>query len=174
MLLSLLISPFSLFADQDAEIERAKKEANIITYKVTIYHDKSFDKDRWQAAVDDAGRAIKEGNNRNEDDSADNIVNAFVRGIERVYHRGEPEMDGIHGEMSITVSDGACDASRCGKNCPCLEKYNACPCSADDMRSCEKACKEACEKNVECKEECEAGQPSKSVCKEECSEEGAA
>lgn len=135
-----------IHADQgQLDIEQVKKEANIITFKVTVYHDKEYDKERWEKIVDDATQAIDKGRTSSDENRPDVIVDAFVRSIERAY-QSRGTADGIHGEMTISVSDGQCDVTRCGKQCDCTRKYGACPCAAEDGYN------PSCCKMKECKE----------------------
>lgn len=166
LLLSTLVSPFCMQAADMCEMEQAKKDARMVTYQVTIYHDKEYDKERWDGILDDAMNAVKRGKSMKEDDSATEVVNAFMRGIERAYSRDDKEQDGIHGQMSISISDG----SEMRTKGSCMNENDAEECQRIMQEKCpemSEACKKMCEGKSE--EECkQMMQECKKMCAEKC------
>ncbi len=66
---------------------------------------------------------------------ADELVSVFMQGIEAVRQRDDKNMNGIHGTMSIAMTDGASSLEKC-PDCPCVKKNKGvCPCCAEQSCS---------------------------------------
>lgn len=147
MMFSLCSFVSCAFANEIQDIEQAKKEAHVITYKVTIYHDQEdkYDKEQWQKTVEDVAQVIKKG----QKGSADEMIAAFVRSLKVL--TVENDTTGIHGEMKISMSDGVKDTKKCGEACPCITKYKGvCPCTVENNCS-----QKASQIRTTCSEQCQ-------------------
>jgi hypothetical protein len=138
-------------------------EDRIIQYTVTLYRDsEKYDVDRWERMKQDARGVVARGQQQVRED----VLQVVTDAIQNVSTDGQ----GIHGEISVSVSDGDYSQARCGDMCACTKRYGGlCPCSKNEpmcTKSCsekeEKTCKEAC--THVCEASCEEGGSCKKSC----------
>ncbi len=163
--LSVLMVAPALYARDCAE-QLSGSEERIIQYTITMYRDsEKYDADRWEDMKQDAHRAIARGRQEVRGD----VLQAVTDAIQNISTDGE----GIQGEISVSISDGAC-SDRCGDKCSCTKRYGGlCPCPKNEGES----TKSCCENNMtECKAVCEKSECDKDAdcmktCKEACAHE---
>ena len=169
---------------QDCAEQSSQAEERIIQYTVTLYRDREkYDADRWEGMKEDAHRVVT----RVRQEVRGDVLQAVTDAIQNV----STDSEGIHGEISVSISDGACSQDRCGDGCTCTKRYGGlCPCpkndpectkscSEKDMTECKAVCEQSeCCKDADCmktcKEACEARCEDGGACKKSCEKETAA
>lgn len=126
LLAALVFAPVALHADAE--------NVEVVHVSVTLYRDKTKCSDERWAEVVAPVQAMRSKENVEVDEALE-LIDAATHAIRSVKRDGD---NGIHGEISAVVSDGAC-SSRCGDECPCKSTRGVCLCAV---------------KGVSCMEEC--------------------
>ncbi len=156
---------------RDCVEQSSRENERIIQYTVTLYiprDNEKYDVDRWEHMKQDAHRVVDRGQQQVRGDVLQEVTDA----IQNVSTDGQ----GIHGEISVSISSGDCSQARCGDMCACTKRYGGlCPCSKNEQE-CTKSCseKDMTECKEACKKVCEARCGDGGACKKSCEKEAAA
>lgn len=104
----------------EEDIAAVADDVAMIEYRVVVYKDRTkhgHDADAWEGILAKTTRALRL---MDEDNWSDAVTDVFATAKEAG--------DGIHGEISVSFSDGN-PSECCGEKCRCVDRYKGnCPC----------------------------------------------
>ncbi len=153
-LCSVAFASVSCFAESP-ELAIDSGQVRTIQYTVTVYRDdKNFDVDAWDILKQDARAVIAQGKKSSEQASPSDILQLVMGSVEKLATNSE----GIHGTISVAVSNDDCVHKGCGGVCDksgeLTEQECTRSCSETDMQACKQACIKSCESDCEQPEVC--------------------
>jgi hypothetical protein len=121
-----LLSFIPLAYAEQKTFEEAIEDACEIKYTIRVYRDENYNHEQWEQVISEIKTVVEKGDSAQSDD----MLAAFIQGLDAIGSRDNKGESGIHGDMMIEVSDDKKDATRCGNECPCMDK-GICPCTDD-------------------------------------------
>ena len=149
--LFLLLAIMPLYAaDQPPtkSIRQIKDETRMVQYTITLFPDpEQYDDAKWRATVDEAAAIVQRAGADDLDGSE--LIDTVFKSLQNLHERRDGT-SGIHGNITVSLSDGNCPEGGCNNPCACKEEYRGlCPCSLDTTRTCRKVSPCSCASRAE-------------------------